>query len=218
MKEKFTVTGMTCSACSAGIERTVSKLDGVSRVEVSLMGEMMTVEYDEKVLSREKITDAVLSLGYGVCAYDENLLKAKKPQPDKLKRRFLLSILFLVPLMYFSMGGMVGLPQPSANVNYTLQAVLAALIIAINFRFFTGGTKALLKGVPNMDTLVAMGSAVSYVYSLVLTVLSYLGKLGAHAHMFYESAAMILALVTLGKWLEERSKRKTGDEVEKLIR
>lgn len=217
MKEKFSVSGMTCAACSAGIERTVSRMDGVSKAEVSLMGESMVVEYNEKTISRENIIQAVVDLGYGAAIFDENILKERKPQPDKLKKRFLLSMLFLIPLMYFSMGHMVHLPQPTRPISATIQMLLALAVIVIDFKFFTSGTKALFKRVPNMDTLVAMGSGVSFVYSLVLTVLSYMGK-ASHMHLFYESAAMILALVTLGKWLEEKSKRKTGDEVEKLIK
>ena len=112
MKEKFSVSGMTCAACSAGIERTVSRMDGVSKAEVSLMGESMVVEYNEKEISRENIIQAVVDLGYGAAIFDENVLKERKPQPDKLKKRFLLSMLFLIPLMYFSMGHMVHLPQP----------------------------------------------------------------------------------------------------------
>ncbi|MBQ8657771.1 MAG: heavy metal translocating P-type ATPase [Clostridia bacterium] len=218
MKEKFTVTGMTCSACSAGIERTVKKLEGVRAVEVSLMGESMTVDYDDTVVTAEKIIHAVVELGYGAFKFEENALKEKKPQPNKLKKRFLVSLFFLLPLMYFSMGGMIGLPQPPSVINHTLQMLLSALVIGINFKFFTSGTKALLKKVPNMDTLVALGSAASFLYSFVLTILEYIGKGGHGAHLFYESAAMILVLVTLGKWLEEKSKRKTGDEVEKLIK
>jgi len=217
MKEKFAVSGMTCSACSAGIERTVKKLEGVLSVEVSLMGEFMTVEYEEKILSKEAIINAVLALGYGALPYEENLLKVKKPQPDALKKRFFLSLLFLLPLMYFSMGGMIGFPLPPAWLNDTLQMLLSAIIIGINFKFYTSGTKALFKKVPNMDTLVSLGSAASFLYSFVLTVLGYIGR-GGHGHLFYESAAMILVLVSLGKWLEEKSKRKTGDEVEKLIK
>ncbi|MBQ8229566.1 MAG: heavy metal translocating P-type ATPase [Clostridia bacterium] len=218
MKEKFSVTGMTCAACSAGIERTVKKLNGVDSAEVSLMGECMTVEYDENILKSEEIIQAVVGLGYGAALFDENALKERKPQPDKLKKRFFLSLVFLIPLMYFSMGGMIGLPQPNAKIGATVQMLLALAVIAVDFKFFTSGTKALIKRVPNMDTLVAMGAGVSFAYSLVFTVLLYLGKTHEHTHLFYESAAMILALVTLGKWLEEKSKRKTGDEIEKLIK
>lgn len=218
MKEKFTVRGMSCAACSAGIERVVRKLKGVNIADVSLMGECMTVEYDETLVKKEDIFSAVTELGYGISDYEENALQARKPEPNKLKKRFFLSLAFLLPLMYFSMGGMIGLPQPSEKVSVTLQMLFALAVIVIDFKFFTSGTKALVKGAPNMDTLVAMGSGVSFLYSLVFTVLLYLGKLDGHFHMFYESAAMILALVTLGKWLEEKSKRKTGDEIEKLIK
>lgn len=218
MKEKFCVTGMTCSACSAGIERAVKKLEGVSYVNVSLMGESMAVEYDETRLSRDDIIDAVVGLGYGACEYDENVLKARKPQSNALKRRFLLSLFFLIPLMYFSMGGMIGLPQPPEAINVTIQMALAFCVIVIDFKFFTVGGRALIKRAPNMDTLVAMGSGVSFLYSFVATIMLYCGVLPRHFHFYYESAGMILALVTLGKWLEERSKRKTGDEIEKLIK
>ena len=217
MKEKFTVTGMTCSACSAGIERTVRKLKGMNTADVSLMGESMAVEYDENILAREQIIQAVEGLGYGIEEYDENVLKERKPQPNALKRRFLLSLVFLLPLMYFSMGGMVGLPQPSVMVSATLQMVFALAVIVIDFKFFTNGAKALIKRTPNMDTLVALGSGVSFLYSFVAMILLYAGKLDTHFHFYYESAGMILALVTLGKWLEEKSKRKTGEEIEKLI-
>ena len=218
MKEKFTVSGMTCSACSAGIERGVSRLNGVIKADVSLMGESMTVEYDSSLVKREDIFHAVEALGYGISAFQENALQSRKPMPDKLKKRFIFSVAFLLPLMYFSMGGMIGLPQPSEKINVGLQMTLSLVVIVINFKFFTSGTKAFFKGVANMDTLVAMGSGVSFLYSLVFTILLYTGTLNGHFHLFYESAAMILALVTLGKWLEEKSKRKTGDEIEKLIK
>ncbi len=218
MKEKFTVTGMSCAACSAGIERTVGKLKGVEKVDVSLMGECMTVEYDSAALSRERIENAVLGLGYGISAYQENVFKERKPQPNLLKKRFILSLVFLLPLMYFSMGGMLSFPQPNEKIGMALQMVLALAVIVVDFKFFTNGAKALFKRAPNMDTLVAMGSGVSFAYSLVFTILFYVGKTDGHFHLFYESAAMILALVTLGKWLEEKSKRKTGDEIEKLIK
>lgn len=218
MRDKFSVKGMTCSACSAGIERAVKRLGGVQKAEVSLMGECMLVEYDEAILSREDIMRTVIDLGYGASIYDERLFQEKKPQPDKLKKRFLFSLFFLIALMYLSMGHMVFLPVPPAVVNFPLQAALALIVIIINFKFYTSGVKALIKRVPNMDTLVAMGSAISFAYSFVLTIIFFSSKDKTNQpHLFYESAAMILGLVTLGKWLEEKSKRKTGDEIEKLI-
>ena len=156
MKEKFTVTGMSCAACSAGIERTLNKTEGVRKAEVSLMGESMVVEYDERKISREKIIQPVVDLGYGAKLFDENVLRERKPQPDLLKKRFFLSLLFTIPLMYFSMGGMIGLPQPNMKISVTVQMILALAVIVVDFKFFTSGTKALIKGVPNMDTLVAM--------------------------------------------------------------
>lgn len=219
MKEKYSITGMTCSACSSGIEKAVGKMDGVLEAQVSLMGECMTVEFDESKIQADKIIEKVISLGYGAKVYEENLSKEKNLETDKLKKRFLLSIIFLLPLMYLSMGGMIGFPQPDLLVNYSLQAVLSAILIVVNFKFFTVGAKAVLNGAPNMDTLVSMGSAVSFIYSAVLTVLAFFGHENHHgAHLFFESAGMILALVTLGKWLEEKSKRKTGEEIEKLIK
>ncbi len=216
MKEKYSITGMSCSACSAGIERAVSKLDGVVSVSVSLMGESMSVEYDATRLEKQKIEETVAGLGYGVFPYEENALKERKPQPNKLKKRFFLSLIFLVPLLYFSMGGMVALPQPNIKISAIIQGVLSLAVLVINYKFFTNGAKAVLKGSPNMDSLVALGSGISYVYSLVLTGLLFVnGHL--HNHLYFESASMILCLVTLGKWLEEKSKRKTGDEIEKLI-
>ena len=116
------------------------------------------------------------------------------------------------------MGEMIRLPQPHKIVSASIQMALALVVIIINFKFFTSGAKALIKRVPNMDTLVSMGAGVSFVYSVVYTVLIYLSKTGEHTHLFFESAAMILTLVTLGKWLEEKSKRKTGEEIEKLIK
>ncbi len=216
MKEKFKITGMSCAACASGIQRTVGALKGVNFAEVSLMAERLIVEYDETAISSQSIIDAVIGLGYGVEDYNEDVFHAQKAQPNRLKRRFFLSLIFLLPLLYFSMGGMVSLPQPNLKISATIQAVLAFIVIVIDFHFFTSGAKAIVKKVPNMDTLVAMGSGVSYIYSAVLTVLIYMDK--SHAHLFYESAAMILVLVTLGKWLEEKSKRKTSEEIEKLIR
>lgn len=217
MKEKFNVSGMTCSACSAGIERTLNKKEGVIKAEVYLMSESMTVEYDETKISQGEIVAAVRALGYGARLYDERAAKRQADKTAILKRRFFLSLVFLLPLMYFSMGGMIGLPTPSGKIGAVLQAVLSLVIIAINFKFFIVGTRALLHKAPNMDTLVSLGSAVSYLYSVYLTVRILSGN-ASHVHLFYESAAMILTLVTLGKWLEEKSAKKTGEEVEKLLR
>ena len=216
-KEKYTVIGMTCTACSSGIERALHKIDGVQTAEVSLLGETLTIVYDETKVDKIKIWETVQGLGYGIEEYREREQGEKNNAAHVLKRRFLLSLIFLLPLMYFSMGGMIGLPQPPENIGAIIQALLTLAILCIDFKFFTNGMRAIAHGAPNMDTLVSLGAGVSYAYSLVLTVLICMGKVH-HTHLFFESAGMILSLVTLGKWLEEVSKRKTGDEIEKLIK
>ena len=218
MKEKFSISGMSCAACSAGIEKRISRLTGVIHVEVSLMGECMLVEYNEKEFARENIMQAVLNLGYGIELFNEKAITEQKAQPDKLKKRFCISLVFLIPLLYLSMGGMISLPQPNKIISASIQMALALAVIIVNFKFFTSGIAALFRRVPNMDTLVCLGAGTAYVYSFVYTILLYFGKIKADFHFFYESAAMVLALVTLGKWLEEKSKRKTGEEIEKLIK
>ena len=209
MNKKYSVTGMTCAACSSGIERTVSKLDGVSSCSVSLMGESMDVTFDENKLSDGDIRAAVTSLGYG--AYDYGKAPAKKQKGLTLKLRFFLSLVLLLPEMYFAMGHMIGLPVPSGWLNHGFQIGLTLAVLCINYRFFASGVMAAVKLVPNMDTLVTLGAAASFLYSLAVAIS------GSGGHLFFESAAMIVTLVTLGKWLEDRSKARTGKEVEKLL-
>ena len=209
MKKKYSITGMTCAACSSGIERTVKKLDGVQNCAVSLMGESMEVEFDENKLSDGRIKRAVTALGYG--AYDFGQVPVKQKKRLTLGVRFLLSLILLLPEMYLAMGHMWGVPVPHGWWNYGFQTGLTLVILLINYQFFVSGVRALFKLVPNMDTLVTMGAAVSFVYSLVMAILT-----PEEPTLFFESAAMIVTLVTLGKWLEDKSKRRTGREVEKL--
>lgn len=228
MDKKYDITGMTCSACSSGIERAVSKLDGVNRCEVSLMGKTMKVEFDESVSSEEEVVATVKSLGYGIYEEGSTPQIKTKNNDGQLFIRFIISIVLLVPLMYVSMGHMWGAPIPDflnphhGNSQWfaLYQAILSAAIIGVNYSFFKNGAVASFKRVPNMDTLVALGSGVSFIYSLVLTVFIFIGDnpINNAMNLHYESAAMILALVTLGKWLEEKSKKKTGSEIEKLLK
>lgn len=211
MKKKYSVTGMTCAACSSGIERTVSKLKGVEACSVSLMGESMEVTFDESVVSDARIKSAVSALGYG--AYDFGAVPEKKKKKFTLGVRFVLSLILLIPEMYLSMGHMMGIPVPHGWLNYGFQVGLTLLILLINGQFFVSGVRAAVRLVPNMDTLVTLGAAVSFVYSLVMAILT-----PEEPTLFFESAAMIVTLVTLGKWLEDKSKRRTGREIEKLRR
>ncbi len=210
MEKKYSITGMTCAACSSGIERTVKKLDGVQACSVSLMGESMDVTYDESVLTDAGIKKAVTALGYG--AYDYGAVPQKKKKRLTLGVRFLISLVLLLPEMYFAMGHMMGLPVPHGWVNYGVQVGLTLAILAVNYHFFVSGVRAAVRLVPNMDTLVTLGAAVSFVYSLVMAIIT-----PEEPTLFFESAAMIVTLVTLGKWLEDKSKRRTGREIEKLL-
>ncbi len=245
MKEcKFTVTGMTCAACQANVEKTSKSLDGVEKAQVNLLTEELIVSLDETKLSEEDIIKAVNSIGYGAKLYNEkdnnSSLKAqwqqrKKREEEKekgMKTRFFSSIIFLVVLMYIAMGGMIGLPLPSilkgtenALINALLQMILTIPVLIINKKFFISGFKGLIKKAANMDTLVALGSGASFLYGVfVIFLMSFslskgnFNNLHHYGHqLYFESSAMILTLVTVGKFLETRSKRKTGDALGKLI-
>ncbi|MBR1968497.1 MAG: cation-translocating P-type ATPase [Clostridia bacterium] len=215
MIKKFTIGGMTCSACSAGIERNVKKLNGVNSVTVSLMAKEMTVDFSPEKVSVENIIATVVKLGYTAGEYGK-VKENKYGEAKKLKNRFIISLIILLPLMYLCMGKMLGAPVFNDDrVNFTLSAVLALVILIINKKFFISGTKALKNLSPNMDTLVSLGAASAYIYSLVMTVLLYLGVVRPE-HNFFDSSAMVVTLVTLGKWLEELSKIRTGDAIDKL--
>ncbi len=210
MKKKFSVTGMTCAACASGIERSVKKLNGVASCTVSLMGESMEAEFDEAVCTEQDIKSAVSSLGYG--AYDYGKVPQKKGERLTLLTRFLLSLVLLVPEMYLAMGHMISENiVPHGWLNYGFQIALTFAVLCINYKFFVSGVRAAFKLVPNMDTLVTLGAAVSFVYSVIVVSVN----VSTHA-VFFESAAMIVTLVTLGKFLEDKSKKRTGREIEKL--
>lgn len=243
MKKKFDVQGMTCSACSSHVEKAVSKLEGIKSCAVSLMTNTMLVEYDDSIINADGIIDAVKKSGYGASLSDketgsDNAKESKRKSPmfkaeeNALLARVITSIVFMIVLMYVSMGHMVGLPLPSflsgtANaVSFALVQLLLTLpVLYINRSYFINGTKALFRRAPNMDTLIAIGSGASLIYGIVaLFIMSY--RLGAgdmngvaeyYHQLYFESAVMILALVTLGKYLEGKSKRKTGEAINKLI-
>lgn len=238
MQKSFRVSGMTCAACSAGIQKTVGKLNGVRSVSVSLMGQNMKVDFDENIISDERIISTVVGLGYGASLEEaERTAEDEKKKPagfgqeaNLLKGRFIASLCFLIPLLYFTMGHMFGAPLPRFwdpafyPTNFALvQLILTTPVLFINRAFFISGVRAAFKRVPNMDTLVSLGAAVAYGYSLA--IMFFLPSASAERwheltmeNLFFESAAMVLTLVTLGKWLEARSKRKTGEEVDKLLK
>ena len=244
--KQYTVTGMSCAACSARVEKAVSKVDGVTSCSVSLLTNSMGVEGSA---TDAQIVEAVEQAGYGaspkVTATESendkanNSLEQLKAAQDalvdretpKLRNRLISSLIFLVVLMYFSMGHMMwGWPLPEFfNGNHVamglLQLLLTVAVMVINQKFFISGFKGLIHGAPNMDTLVALGSAASFGYSVyalfAMTAAQVKGDMDAvmsYMHEFYfESAAMILALITVGKMLEAHSKGKTTDALKSLM-
>ena len=243
--EKYNVTGMTCAACQANVTRCVQKLDGVEDVNVSLLANQMTVSYDENKLRPENIISAVEGAGYGASSMEKALEKdtgfrgewqlRKKQAEDSrqsMKKRLIYSVVLLVPLMYIAMGSMLGLPVPgfftgtqNALVSALAQLLLTVPIIFINRHFYQSGFKSLFHGAPNMDSLVAIGSGAALVYGLFAMFRMAYGfghgdmeLVHEYAHaLYFESAAMILTLVTVGKYLEARSKAKTSDALDKLM-
>lgn len=224
-KQKFNITGMTCSACSARVEKVVSALDGAKEVSVNLLTNSMQVSFDEP-LTTEQICKAVADAGYGASVAGDNSAPKAKTNPTlTLLIRLICSLVLLIPLMYVSMGAVMWgwrvpsfLTKPMNIAIYEMS--LSFAIMLINGRFFISGTKSLLHKAPNMDTLVSMGSAISFIYSVVLMIQagvnpSYLDHL-AH-NLYFESAAMILTLITIGKTLESYSKGKTTSAIKGLM-
>ncbi len=232
--EQYNVTGMSCAACSARVEKAVSKVDGVTSCSVNLLMNSMGVE---GTASPESIIAAVEAAGYGAglknappaakAAQKEEINDKETP---KMKKRLAASVVFLAVLMYFSMGHMVGLPLPSYFVDDhaavgLVELLLTVAIMVINQRFFISGFKGLINRAPNMDTLVALGSTAAFAYSVyalfgaikaqtagdMQTAMSYMHE------YYFESAAMILTLITVGKMLESRSKGKTTDALKGLM-
>ena len=238
MKQVYDVTGMTCSACSSRVDKVVRKLEGVSEVNVNLLQNKMTVEY-EAPADETAIIKAVVDAGYGASVHQERgsaPSSAPKSQPvdesEGMKKRLISSFCFLIPLMYVSMGSMFSLPQPAilqGHENMLIfaltQLCLTLPVMYINRKFFEVGIRSLLHGAPNMDSLIAIGSGASFVYSMyaIFRMSYHLGhgelELAAPYHMdlYFESAAMILTLITVGKFLESRSKRRTSDAISKLM-
>ncbi len=239
MKQKFDVTGMTCSACSAHVEKAVSKVEGVRAVTVNLLSNNMAVEYDEAAVDAPQIIHAVEDAGYGASVHSaQPARQAQKPvdhvqeEISNMKFRLVVSFLFMIPLMYVSMGHMAGLPLPrwlhgNANaVSFAFTQFLLTLpILYVNRKYYKVGFKTLFKGSPNMDSLIAIGSTAAMVYGIIAIYMIGYGLGHGDSEMvsrysmdlYFESAAMILALITLGKYLETRSKGKTSEAITKLM-
>ena len=239
-KEKYDVLGMTCASCQAHVNKAVSELDGVKSCSVNLVLNNMYVEYDDKKLDENKIIKAVQNAGYDARVQNEEIKKdinkINDEEEKKLKRRLVLSIIFWIPLMFIAMHKMIfdmlkiG-ENPISNIFddgmiFAISQILLLIpIVILNFNYYKSGFKSLLKRAPNMDALVAIGSMASIVYSLFATYKIYYASITNNMEMhheymhnlYFESAGTILTLITVGKYLESRSKRKTTNAISKLI-
>lgn len=230
LQKTFNIEGMTCSSCAQTIEKATQKLAGVNNSAVNLATEKMTVQYDPTVLNVSDITKAVTDAGYE--AHEEvdsaaavDLDREKKQQHIKaVWSRFLMSAIFTIPLLYIAMGHMIGLPLPEVidpmmhPVAFSLtQLILTLPVMYYGRSFFVIGFKTLFKGHPNMDSLVALGTSAAFVYSLYGTYMIYVGDTSFTMALYYESAAVILTLITLGKYFEAVSKGKTSEAIKKLM-
>ncbi len=219
------VTGMTCAACAAHVEKAANSLDGVDSAAVNLMLGTLVCSYDADKVSPQAIITAVEAAGYGASPADDakrDLRKEQEASAKAMGRRLLWSVVCLVPLFYLSMGHMMGLPVPAFMHHQPLLAALVQLalclpILILNRAYFTVGFSRLFQGSPNMDSLVALGAAAGLVYSLIEMGLLAAGQITGMPDLYFESAGMILALVTVGKYLEERSKGKTTGAITALL-
>lgn len=228
-REVYLIKGMTCASCSSAVERVTRKLEGVVRSEVNLATNRMTIEYDETKLTPEAIMERVDRAGFGAEPFVERKASEERYEKEEtlhvMKRRLITAIVFAVPLLYISMGHMLPfhLPLPelldmhSHPMNHAAaQLILTALVLVCGRKFFTVGFKTLFRGHPNMDSLVAIGTGSAFLYSLVNTLLIPKDPMYVES-LYYESAAVVVTLVMLGKYMEARSKGKTSEAIRKLM-
>ena len=234
MKERFDVSGMTCASCQANVQKAVEKL-GVDFVNVNLISETMTVSYDDGKISENDIIKAVEKIGYGAKPKNKKILKENNKTFDEekiVKNRLIISFIFLIPLMYISMGHMINLPLPHflmgarGSVNFAfLQFLLTLPIVFVNRIFYISGFKALFNKAANMDTLVGLGSFAALIYG-IFAIMRMAYGLGFEKfeivenyrhNLYFESSAMILTLITLGKYFEKKSKGQTKKSLESLM-
>lgn len=224
-KSYFTVTGMSCAACSASVERAVSSLNGVSSAAVNLTSGKLTVEYDEALLCGKDIEFAITKIGFGV-NHDslEKNITMKSDDLRKMKQSLIASAVFAVPLFYVSMGHMMGMPVPgfmdpeNSPFMYALvQLILALGSMIAGYKFYINGFRNLFTLRPNMDTLVAVGTTSAFIYGIILMADMYLNASDHSHNLYFESVGVIITLIQLGKYLENCSKLKTNDAIVKLM-
>lgn len=238
--QKFDIKGMTCSACSTAVDRNVKKLEGINEVNVNLLNNSMIVKYDENVLNNETIIKKVQDAGYEAFLVENGKKNQKnlteenlaKIETNELKNRLIISFIFAIPLFYISMGHMLNWYLPHLFHGYSnaitfafIQFLLALPIVFINIKYYKVGFKTLYKGSPNMDSLIAIGTSAAMIYG-VFSIYKIGYGLGnndidmviQYSHdLYFESAAIVLTLITLGKFLEARAKENTSEAINKLI-
>ncbi|MBU1021004.1 MAG: cation transporter, partial [Firmicutes bacterium] len=209
---------MTCASCSSAVERTLNKLDGVKLAQVNLATESATIEYEGDRLSLDDIKKAVSKIGYSILDEidEEKRMKQKAEELINLRHRLIVSSIFTVFLLVLAMGPMLGLRLPIGMVtNSLLQLILAIGTMICGSAFFTKGFLSLSKREPNMDSLVAIGTTASFLYSLWGIFQIFAGNHEAAHHLYFEGVGTILSLVMLGRYLENSSKGKTGEAIAK---
>lgn len=230
--QTFAIEGMTCASCAQTIEKAVGKLSGVDKASVNLATEKMQVSYNPSAISVSDVTGAVSNSGYAAVLEttdtQDNSRAEKREKKEKrmkqLSNRFGISIIFTIPVLIISMGPMVGMPLPNIvdpminAFNFSLlQLILTLPIMVVSWEYFQKGFKTLFKGHPNMDSLIALGTASAFVYSLAATIRTGLGYGNFSDLLYYEVTGVILTLHTLGLFLEERSKGQMSSAIEKLV-
>lgn len=230
--EKYNITGMTCAACSSAVERVTRKMSGVEESNVNLTTGILQITYDEKQLTPADIITKVDRAGFGAELFVEKNKKEREEEQEhleeetkKTKRRLISNIILSLPLLYICLGHMLPIPMPLPKfmdmhhhpMTFALIQLVLTIFVLINGRkFYIVGFKSLAKGNPNMDSLVALGTGSAFIYSLIMTIL--IPKNPSHVHnLYYESAAMVVTLVMVGKYMEGRSKNKTSEAIRKLM-
>ena len=227
MKMTLRIGGMHCAACSRAVERALKKTNGVESAAVNIATEKAVLEFDDKKLKYKDIVNAVVKAGYQVVGKEEDISEKKAKEIKEQKIRLIISAIFSIPLFYISMSPMikfVKLPLPeilSHHSNPQIFSIVAIIlcvpVMVSGYKFYTLGFPALFRGAPNMDSLVAIGTTASLVYSVYSSILSFIGLNPHGDNLYYESAAVIITLVQFGKYLEARSKGKTGEAIKKLM-
>lgn len=223
-KETFKIDGMSCAACAKTIERVTSRLDGVELSSVNFATESLTIQYDESKITFEQINAAVEKAGYKIIVEDVDTEGKKQVEMKSMKRRLIFSLIFTIPLLYISMGHMIGLPLPSVLAPDTspvafavAQIVLSLPVVIMGYKFYTIGYSSLFKGNPNMDSLIAIGTSAAFLYGLYGAYRIIQGDHSYVHSLYFESAAVIITLITCGKYLETVSRGKTSEAIKKLM-